>query len=104
MLRHFQKVVVGLAAAPSFKSYKTLADYSVQEVDVPSNLPLPDASTTDIRRLIEAKIPLETVNTKIGQRVDRVLAEINDAEFLDERAAAEHAVSSPDSTTTTTKE
>lgn len=60
-----QKLPKFAAFAPSFKETKVNDDGSVEEVDVPSNKPLPDSEMFDLKNVLDAGIPLQHVNTKV---------------------------------------
>lgn len=77
MLRHVKKLHLGVFSAPLFVEPKTNADGSVDEVEVKSNEPLPDRSTTDVELLEKAKIPLKRTKTKIlkSKRPEQMVAD-----------------------------
>lgn len=81
MLRHVKKLHLGVFSAPSFVAPKFNADGSVDEVDVKSNEPLPDKSTTDVELLDKAKIPLKRTCTKIlkSKRTEEIVADLEQA-------------------------
>lgn len=81
MLRHVQKLRLGVFSAPSFVETKVNADGSVDEVEVKSNKSLPDKSTTDVELLEKAKIPLKRTKTKIlnSKRAEEIVADLEQA-------------------------
>ena len=81
MLRHVNRLRLGVFSAPSFVETKVNADGSVDEVEVKSNKPLPDKSTTDVELLEKAKIPLKRTKTKILQskRTEEMVADLEKA-------------------------
>lgn len=81
MLRHVRKLRLGVFSAPSFVEPKINADGSIDEVEVKSNKPLPDKSTTDVELLEKAKIPLKRTKTKIlnSKRTEEMVAELEQA-------------------------
>lgn len=65
MLRHVYIPTYGVFKAPSFPVDVPLETGEVETKMVESNRPLPKPSTTNLKALLNAKIPLEKVNTKI---------------------------------------
>lgn len=65
MLRHVFVPTYGVFKAPSFPVDVPLETGQIERKMVESNRPLPDPSTTNLKALLNAKIPLERVNTKI---------------------------------------
>lgn len=65
MLRHVYVPNYGVFKAPSFPVDVPLETGEIERKMVESNKPLPDPSTTNLKALLNAKIPLERVNTKI---------------------------------------
>ena len=53
--------------APAFKEIRINEDQTVEEKEIPSNLPLPDGFAFDLEHLIKAKVPIDKVPTKIIQ-------------------------------------
>lgn len=81
MLRHVTRLHLGVFSAPSFVESRVNADGSVDEVQVKSNTPLPDKSTTDVELLEKAKIPLKRTKTKIlkSKRTEEIVADLEQA-------------------------
>lgn len=81
MLRHVKKQYLGVFSAPLFVEPKMNSDGSVDEVEVKSNNPLPDKSTTDVELLEKAKIPLKRTKTKIlkSKRTEEFVADLEQA-------------------------
>lgn len=51
--------------APSFLEFRKQPDNSFKCVEVSSNEALPNSHTTDLGPILDAKIPLQKVNTKV---------------------------------------
>lgn len=81
MLRHVAKLHLGVFSAPAFVESSVNADGSVDEVEVKSNKPLPDKSTTDVELLEKAKIPLKRTKTRIlkSKRTEEMVADLEQA-------------------------
>lgn len=65
MLRHVYVPTYGVFKAPSFPVDVPQENGLIERKMVESNKPLPDSSTTNLKSLLNAKIPLDRVNTKI---------------------------------------
>lgn len=76
---HYQKMAKFGCVAPMVTEYMTNEDGGVEEKEVRSNSPLPDAELFDLEANIKVKVNLEEQNTKIIGSSSSNLEGIQDA-------------------------